>query len=52
MELKKKPAEINTNIAVLIREERKRDPRSFFEKAYDSIIHDLKVLLERFSPIK
>ncbi len=53
MELKKKPAnEINTNIEALIREEGERDPRSFLRKIFDSIIHDLKVISERFSPIK
>ena len=53
MKSKKKPAnEINANIEALIREERKRDPRSFLRKIFDSIIYELKVISERFLPIK
>ena len=52
MESKKKPAnEINADIIALMKEERKKDPRSFSRKIFDSIIHKLKVMSERFSPM-
>ena len=42
---------VHALIKTLIKGERIRDQRSFFKKIQDDIMHNLKVLLERFSKI-